>query len=265
MSVVLFDIDGTLLLTHGEGMRAMQDAGRELYHPQFSVAGVDFSGRLDPLIWRQLCEMNAVTLSRRNGEGGPARSVAVSIEGADDASVEAGDDHDVDLDHDHDRFRRAYAAHLRRRLDSGARVTRLPGVNELLSALQADARVTLGLVTGNYPETGQLKIERAGIDFSMFTVFGWGCDGSHRRDLPAKAMAHCRKVVARQVHPRDAIIIGDTPHDIDCARHNGCRSIGVATGAFSVEELREHGADMVASDLSDTHALMEFFEQGIAR
>ena len=261
--LVLFDIDGTLLLTHGEGMRAMQDAGRELYHPQFSIEGADFSGRLDPLIWEQLCEMNGVGAgdwNRREVTVGPGPS---SLRSSGPASGSSGPASSVD--DDHARFRAAYERHLRRRLDNGARVTVLPGVREVLAELRAVEGAVLGLVTGNYPETGRLKIGRAGIDFEMFTVFGWGCDGGHRRDLPRTAMAQCRALHKPGLRPEEAVIIGDTPHDIDCARHNGCRSIGVATGAFSMDELREHGADMVVAGLSDTRAVMTFILQDSSR
>jgi phosphoglycolate phosphatase-like HAD superfamily hydrolase len=249
--LVLFDIDGTLLLTHGEGMRAMQDAGRELYHPGFSIDGVDFSGRLDPLIWKQLCEMNGVETGPNDGsmrvEPGPSSR---QLSGQTPAN-----EHDA-----HARFRAVYEKHLRRRLDNGARVTLLPGVRQLLEELRAMERMTLGLVTGNYPETGRLKIERAGVDFSMFSVFGWGCDGVHRRDLPASAIRHCFEVHRRAVRGEEVVIIGDTPHDIDCAKHNGCRSIAVATGAFSKGDLQSHHPDLAVDDLSDTLTLMRFIQ-----
>ncbi len=263
--LILFDIDGTLLLTHGAGMQAMQDAGRELYHPRFSIAGADYSGRLDPLIWKQLCEMNGVmfhgTSRDHLGAMGKAALPVHARSSAFDPRASEALAHGTPIataDDDHTRFRRAYEKHLRRRLDNGARVTLLPGVRELLETLRAIKCATLGLVTGNYPETGRLKIDRAGIDYSMFTVFGWGCDGAHRRDLPAAAMHQFHTRHARSIPPEDVIIIGDTPRDIDCAHHNGCRAIAVATGAFSLNELRAHSPDLAVENLSDTVSLVGF-------
>jgi len=222
--LILFDIDGTLLLTRGQGMLAMQDAGRELVGPHFSIDGADYSGRLDPLIWRQLCEINGV----------------------------------ADADGLHDAFRAAYLANLKQRFDDGAAVEILPGVAELIGGLQAEDEITLGLVTGNYPETGQLKIETGGLDFEVFTVFGWGSDGDHRRDLPRVAIERYEATNGGRIDRERVVIIGDTPHDVDCARHNGCRSLAVATGRFALDDLREHRPDHAVESLADTAAVLDW-------
>ena len=222
--LILFDIDGTLLITKGQGMRAMEDAGCELFGKAFTVDGAQFSGCLDPLIWRQLCEINGV-------------------------------EHTDEM---HETFRTRYRAHLTRRFDEGAPSITLPGVTELIGELQANDEVTIGLVTGNYPDTGQLKIERAGIDFSTFTVFGWGIDGGHRRELPPVAIAQHEQNTGETIERERVVVIGDTPHDIDCARFNGCRSLAVATGAFTRDSLAADGADLAVESLADTRAMLDW-------
>lgn len=215
--LILFDIDGTLLLTEGAGVAAMQDAGRELFGAHFSTDGVEFSGRLDPLIWIDLAQRNGV--NDHNGA--------------------------------HDRFRAAYRRHLQRRLAGSPTATALPGVRQLIDALLAEG-IGLGLLTGNYPETGRIKLESAGIDPDAFAVHAWGCDGPTRRDLPPIALRQYCDLRRRSLGPEHVVVIGDTPHDVDCARVHGCRSLGVATGAFTIEALRAAGADLALADLSDT-------------
>jgi phosphoglycolate phosphatase-like HAD superfamily hydrolase len=218
--LILFDIDGTLLRTDGAAVNAMRDAGRELFGEQFTLDGVEFAGRLDSVIWRDLAALNRI---------------------ADSESV-------------HDRFRATYGRHLQARLAANPSSRLLPGVAELVHALAAREDFTVGLLTGNYPETGRLKIQSAGLDPDLFQVAAWGCDGSCRRDLPPVAMERHAAGAGNgslRIAATRVVIIGDTPHDVDCAKAHGCRSIGVATGQFSVDELRDAGADLALSDLSD--------------
>jgi phosphoglycolate phosphatase-like HAD superfamily hydrolase len=222
--LILFDIDGTILLTQGAGVKAMADAGRELYGAHFTVDGVEFSGRLDTLIWHDLTRINNVSSS----------------------------------DAHHDRFRETYGRKLAERLQANPTAKLLPGVKELVHEIAALDHATLGLLTGNYPETGRFKIRSAGLDPEVFKVNAWGCDGRSRRDLPPLAMERHMKITGRRVGAEDVVIIGDTPHDIDCAHAHGCRALGVATGAFSVADLRSAGADLAVDNLSETPALLRW-------
>ncbi len=224
LMLILFDIDGTILLTEGAGMKAMQDAGRELYGQRFTIDGVEFSGRLDTLIWSDLARINGVP---------------------------GTDEH-------HDRFRSAYGENLAERLQANATAKLLPGVKDLVHRLMEIDHATLGLLTGNYPETGRLKIRSAGLDPDLFQVNAWGCDGQARRDLPPIAMERHRQTTGRDVRGEDVVIIGDTPHDIDCAKAHGCRSIGVATGVFSLGDLEQVGADLAVETLGDTAGLLRW-------
>jgi phosphoglycolate phosphatase-like HAD superfamily hydrolase len=222
--LILFDIDGTILLTRGAGVKAMLDAGRELYGPRFTTEGVEFSGRLDTLIWADLTRINAVENS----------------------------------DSEHDRFRAAYGSKLADRLRTTPTARLLPGVRELVTQIDAIEHLTLGLLTGNYPETGRLKIHSAGLDPDLFKVAAWGCDGRARRDLPPIALQRHRQMHGRELRGEEVVIIGDTPHDIDCAKAHRCRSIGVATGAFSVDDLKACGADLAIESLADSASVLRW-------
>ena len=221
--LILFDIDGTLLRTQGAGRLAMADAGRELFGQGFTLDGVDIAGRLDPLIFADAlaaCEL---------GEA---------------------DDHQ-------DTFRSVYGRCLETRFAQDATATLLPGVASLVGEL-TDREVTLGLLTGNYPETGRLKIAHAGLDPDVFSIGAWGCDGSHRRDLPPVALARYEASSGRSVSSGQVVIIGDTPHDVDCAAANGCRCLAVATGSYQTADLEAAGADRVVEDLSDTPSVLQW-------
>jgi phosphoglycolate phosphatase-like HAD superfamily hydrolase len=195
--LVLFDIDGTLLLSHGAGTRSMLAAARELFGESVTLDGVEIAGCIDPLIWMEVARAN----------------------GLPDAGAH------------HDRFRETYHRHLAERLAAGHRVELLPGVRELLDALRASDDVTLGLLTGNYPETGGLKMRAAGLDPALF-------------------------VVARNV-----VVVGDTPHDVACARAHGCRCLAVATGTFSREKLAGCEPDLLVDDLTGTEAILDWILQ----
>jgi phosphoglycolate phosphatase-like HAD superfamily hydrolase len=222
--LILFDIDGTILITKSAGIHAMRDAGRELFGKHFTIDGVEFSGRLDSLIWKDLTRINNV----------------------DNSQVE------------HDRFRTAYGRHLTRRLTTNPTAMLLPGVKDLVHELVDVDHATVGLLTGNYPETGRLKIQQAGLDPDLFRVAAWGIDGQTRRCLPPVAMKRHEHLTGQVLRGDEVIIIGDTPHDIDCAKANDCRSIGVATGAFSLDELQQSGADLAVETLADTQAVLRW-------
>ena len=223
--LVLFDIDGTLLLSRGASMQCFRLAGREILAREFETGGINFSGGLDPLIWRALCKHNG---------------------------VDGADEH-------HPRFRAAYGRILKARLDEGGVAYALPGVTALLDALQEhDGRLAVGLLTGNYPETGCLKLAAAGLDVERFSVAAWGTDGDHRRDLLPVALARHAARSGTTLPPERVVVIGDTVHDIDCAAAHGARSLAVATGQAKVPELQAAGATLALPDLSDTARVVDW-------
>jgi len=225
--LILFDIDATLLTTNGAGVQAMADAGRDLFGPEFRSDGVDYAGRLDPLILADL-------LSAHGLDG-------------DAAGVE--------------RFRAAYAEHLERRLAKRGTARALPGVADLLGSLTQRADLAVGLLTGNYPETGAMKLRAAGLDPEVFSIQVWGCDSPHdppeRDHLPAVALERHR-AGGVDLEAARVTIIGDTPHDVRCARAHGCRSLGVATGRFDEAALIAAGADRTVADLSETEPVLRW-------
>ena len=133
----------------------------------------------------------------------------------------------------------------------------LPGVRETLEALAANPRYESALVTGNIKPMAHLKMELVGLD-KFFTLPGAFGDESHnRRDLPAKAAERIRTHLQIDLAPEQFIVIGDTPNDIDCARHFGARAVAVGTGRFySTEDIMACKPDALLPDLSDVDLVL---------
>jgi phosphoglycolate phosphatase-like HAD superfamily hydrolase len=137
----------------------------------------------------------------------------------------------------------------------GPRKGVMPGVRRLLERLSGRPDVHLGLLTGNYRAAAQLKLEYFDL-WRYFRGGAFGDDAPDRNALLPRAVAHVAGCGGPCVPACDAIVIGDTPLDVACAQASGARSIAVATGSHSVEELRACGADVVFEDLSDTSAVL---------
>lgn len=220
--LVLFDIDGTLLLSGGAGRRAIlaaltEDAG---IAPD-QVDQVRFDGKTDPQIVTELFA----------AAGHPERPSPERIA----------------------RVLDRYLEHLERDLAQFAdRATVMPGVEDLLESLGQDDRVVVGLLTGNVTRGAVLKLAAVKIRADQFRVGAYGSDHHLRSELPAIAVGRAQVLFGRLPAGDEIIIIGDTPADVTCGRGVGARSIGVATGSFSTESLAGAGADHVFADLSAT-------------
>jgi len=230
--LVLFDIDATLVSTSRAGVEAMGAAGRERFGEDFDHERVEYAGRLDPLIIADLLEAHAQ----------PPEPERIAD------------------------FRAGYARHLERALARPGRSRALPGVRDLLSELARRPDLTIGLLTGNYPETGALKLQRGGIEPERFEVRVWGSDSPHdppaREHLPPVGMERCAALRGHPLTGEQVVIIGDTAHDVSCALAHGCRVIGVATGSYSTSDLTRAGAHLSVETLSDTETTVRWILEG---
>jgi phosphoglycolate phosphatase len=138
----------------------------------------------------------------------------------------------------------------------------LPGVQETLQTLTDHPRYRSALLTGNIEPMAYLKMELVGLD-KFFTMRGAFGDESHdRRDLPALAADRIRNQLQLNLTPEQFIVIGDTPNDIDCARHFGARAIALGTGRFyPTEELLACKPDAFLGDLSDVDLVLRTLEE----
>jgi phosphoglycolate phosphatase-like HAD superfamily hydrolase len=220
VKLVLFDIDGTILLTDGAGKRAIHRALIEI----FGDTGPEdhlFGGKTDPQIVRELMRL-----------------------------VGHGDDH---IDDRMTELLDRYVIYLREELLTGADGVRvMPGVCELLDALDVRDDVIVGLLTGNLEEGARAKLRSAGIDPDRFKLGAYGSDHEERGELPAVAQRRAREQFGVEVTGPDVVVIGDTPADIHCGRGVGARAIAVATGHYTMSELEAHAPAAVFADLSAT-------------
>jgi len=222
MQTVLFDLDGTLMLTGGAGVRGMNRAGRDLFGDRFSIDGVPLAGSLDPVIYRQAAERCGITGHQ-----------------------------DV-----HGQFRERYLQTLAEELAATPEHTVcLPGVLALLTALAERPEFVVGMVTGNYRAAAPLKLTAGGIAPAQFRVAAFGDEASTRPDLVALAMRRHTELIGHAARAQDFVVVGDTPRDVECAHANGIPCLAVATGVYSAAQLREAGADVVAEDLADPSPL----------
>jgi phosphoglycolate phosphatase-like HAD superfamily hydrolase len=223
MKVILFDIDGTLMRSHGVGTRAMLRAGQAICGPAFDLEGVMIGGGLDPIIYRQAAIKMGLT------------------------------DHHVLHDAFRDRYLQELALELRAVL---RRPELLPGIITLLAQLADRDDVAFGLLTGNYQRAVPLKFEAVGLDFKVFVAGGFGDDADTRPGLLPVALERMQRALGVGLSARDTLVVGDTPRDVDCALQNGSRCLAVATGFHPIEELRAAGAHRAVADLSDPEVLL---------
>ena len=223
--LVLFDIDGTLLRTSGEGRRAIVAAiAEELGDPR-PLRRIRFDGKTDPQIIAELLE-TAGHRDRLTGE----RLHAI-----------------------YRRYVQRLATELQQPI---AKTTVMPGVHRLLGRLEQERGVMLGLLTGNIAEGAALKLRSAGIDPQRFRVGAYGSDAAHRPDLPPIAADRAARYFGRVPSGPDVVIIGDTPADIACGECINARAIAVATGGYTQADLLACRPYAVFQDLSDTERVL---------
>ncbi len=221
-TLILFDIDGTLA-RGGPAKGAFLTAMLETYGTAGAIETHEFSGKTDPQIAREL----------------------LTEVGMEDTVVDAG------LPKLWDR----YIGELGTRIcDNPMRL--LPGVAALLDALDTQRDVAMGLVTGNIIRGARVKLGSVGLA-ERFDVGGYGSDHEVREHLPAFALDRAFEVWGVRFPAESAVIVGDTPRDVECGKYEGTRTVAVATGRIPRERLETTGADAVLDDLSDLGAVMD--------
>jgi phosphoglycolate phosphatase-like HAD superfamily hydrolase len=220
MPIILFDIDGTLIRTGGAGKAAME-AG---LCAAFGVArvrdSVSYSGRTDVAISDSLLRVHGIDPTPENRR----------------------------------TLQEAYLARLPESLKRrGGKVC--PGVPELLAAVSGKPGVLLGLLTGNVRAGAEQKLSYFGL-WEFFPCGGFGDEHFERDDVARSALASVREYLGRDVDPAEVWVIGDTPHDVSCARAIGANSVAVATGWHPHDELAGCCPDLIFSDLSDHARLL---------
>ncbi|MCC6159374.1 MAG: haloacid dehalogenase-like hydrolase [Deltaproteobacteria bacterium] len=218
--LLLFDLDGTLMLSGGAGSRAIDTVFVRHFGVANAFDGIQPHGMTDPMIFRELFERHGLEIS---DEAGTIAQLA-------------------------EEYRRELSIEM----PVSKQAHLMPGVVPLLERLAAAPGVVMGLLTGNFEPTARIKLTR--FDLNRFFPFGaFSTDSANRSDLPPvairRAEEHVGRLIGRGPH---VYVIGDTPMDVRCALDNGVTSVGVATTKFTVDDLRQAGAHIVLDSFADT-------------
>lgn len=223
MRLVLWDVDGTLLLTGGAGVRAMEQAFQEVYGLTNGLEGVEPGGKTDPQLVREV-------FARRGA--GPSFEETLPA------------------------FFARYLDLFRGELARSASFRVLPGVGEMIARLGREDSILQGLATGNVEEAAHLKLERAGLR-AFFSFGGFGSDAENRTDVIRVALERGRARIA-PARETEVVVIGDTPLDVLHGKAAGARTIAVASGSYSIEALRAYAPDLLVASLAPMDPVVRF-------
>jgi phosphoglycolate phosphatase-like HAD superfamily hydrolase len=211
---ILFDIDGTLLVTGGAGAIAWQRAFEELYGVEANIDEHTRAGMTDP-------EITEIVFREVVGRDGSAAERAEAIA--------------------------RYLSHLQAAVEESEGYRVMPGIEQLLPRL-TDEGILLGIVTGNIESAAQIKLARGDLN-RYFAFGGYGSDSRDRTELTKRGLERGEKVSGGRIDLARAIAVGDTPRDVSAGHGAGIRVVGVATGNYSVAELSDSGADWAIEDV----------------
>lgn len=215
IKAVLFDIDGTLLVTGGAGAVAWQRAFQELHGVEANIEEHTRAGMTDP-------EIAEIIFREVIGRDGSEEERVAAIAG--------------------------YLSHLADAVAESDGYRVMPGIEETLPRLAADG-ILLGIVTGNIEAAAQIKLARGNLE-RYFAFGGYGSDSRDRTELTKKAIERGGEVLGTPLDLAATIAVGDTPRDVSAGHGAGIKVVGVATGAYSVGEQQAAGADWAIPDVT---------------
>jgi phosphoglycolate phosphatase-like HAD superfamily hydrolase len=220
MQVWLFDIDGTLIVSGGAGQDAAVLAIEQAFNRPASREGIYFAGRTDRAITMDLFARHQIEATEANWR----------------------------------LFQDAYLYQLRQLLPiRQGRV--LEGVRDFLTWLASQPETYVGLLTGNVQAGAELKLRHYEL-WESFLFGGYGDEHHARSDVARQALADACQHLGRTIASKDLFVVGDTVHDIQCARAIGAQVIAVSTGGVAREELLQADPDLWVEDLTSTEELM---------
>jgi phosphoglycolate phosphatase-like HAD superfamily hydrolase len=219
---VLFDVDGTLISSGGAGAASWRLAFEDLYGIPADIGKYTDAGMTEP-------EVARLTFENVIGHTPTRKELAVVM------SRRLG--------------------YLPRTVAESKDFRILPGVRETLDRLH-DEGYLLGITTGGIEAAAHIKLARAKL-CHYFCFGGYGSDSSDRTDLTRKALARAGTLLGEPLDPSEALVVGDTPHDIEAGHGAGTLAAGVATGHYTQDDLRAAGADYVLASLEEKLPLSE--------
>ena len=221
-TLILFDIDGTLLSAGRSGYMALERSAIEVLGAVRGLEGIRLDGNTDSNALRQI--------SQRDGTPYPDSSL-------------------IEI------FKKHYVEILRKEIVGKGHLK--PGIPELLNLLSQKSDTQMGLVTGNFREGAEIKLQRFGIS-EYFSFGAFGCEHPERSELVGLAMNRAQQRIQGKYPPSRVVMIGDTIHDVAACHPWGIRSLAVATGSASRRDLEESGATLAVDDLSHTAEIVDW-------
>ncbi|MGD9899752.1 MAG: HAD family hydrolase [Calditrichaceae bacterium] len=224
--LLLFDIDGTLLLGRGIPKKAFLEVVRHRFPEYQNGETLKFSGMTDPKIVHDLLMAN-----------GFKDQITPQLE------KEILDE---------------FVRVLEERITPDNPPLVLPGVVELLDRCVSDENIFLGLVTGNIMQGARIKLSAAGL-YHYFAVGAFGSDHIDRAFLPPLAIRRSEKYFDQTFAPEDIWIIGDSIHDVACAKANNLKCLAIYTGFTTKEELLAENPEYLLENFLDADHVMSIF------
>jgi len=215
-TLLLWDIDGTLLSAKGAGRAALCESLANSFGISSDLAHIDMYGRTDRWIFRQMLQHFQLDLTYSNFE----------------------------------RLEDNYMHALPKHLESKG-IGLLPGVMEIINQGLERQDVTQGLLTGNLRRGAKIKLGASGL-WEKLSFGAFADDSENRNDLPPHALRRATERTGHAFAPERVWIIGDTPHDITCGQHNGLSTLAVATGKHSSAQLAAEKPTALLENLSDS-------------
>ena len=225
-SLLLFDIDGTLLLSGGCGRVAFENAFSDLFKIPNAWGNTLPDGKTDFLIIDEIANRE---LSRSLRE------------------------------EEYNSLCKLYSHHFNSEIGNSPRFRLMPGVINLLERLAKDENILLALATGNLENVSWLKLKRGKMDH-YFKCGGFGSDATHRIDILQKAVERARHFKKHHFEKNEIYVIGDTSHDIKAANELGFKSIGVMTGNTEGKEFKHTPPTYLLKDFKNTEAFMKILK-----
>lgn len=220
-TLILWDIDGTLIVSLGAGVRAMELGFEKQFGQTCDLGEVDWAGRTDRWITSEVLRHHKLPDSPEN--------------------IQA--------------YLEAYLSFLPQELAKGKQGEVLPGILELLETLHHHESIAQGLLTGNLRRGAQFKLTHYHV-WHYFEFGAFADDSPTRNHLGPYAQRRATELHGVEFAPEKTFIVGDTPHDIECGKVIGAQTIAVATGGYTLAELEAHAPTAAFKDFSDTAAFL---------
>ena len=222
-TLLLFDIDGTLLLTGGAGKIAFEEAFEEIFEIPHAWGNLDPHGKTDPAIFDEVAKRE---LGRLLSPG------------------------------EFELLMERYEEIFEERIQESPRFELMPGVVEILEHLSRDPSLFLALATGNFERAGRMKLSRGGVEH-YFLTGGFGNDAREREKILLAAVDYSEELARQHFDKHRIFVIGDTEYDIAAAKKVGLRSIAVLTNGRTRQHFKKDPPDHILEDLTDIPAFLD--------